>query len=151
MGALALPTYGAVYLDANSIIYTIEGVEPYLTTLDPLWDAVQARMLTVATSDLSLLEVLVGPIKTGDRKLEADFRNLLQGSQGVQLLPITHAVLARAASLRATLNIKTPDAIHAATALLAGCALCVTNDRAFKGVPDLPVAVLSDVIASPDL
>lgn len=74
MGALALPEHGAVYLDANSIIYTIEGVEPYVTALDPLWDAVQARTLTVATSDLSLLEVLVGPIKTNDRGLEADFR-----------------------------------------------------------------------------
>ena len=148
MGALALPAYGTVYVDANSIIYTIEGVEPYLTTLDPLWDAVQAGTLTVATSDLSLLEVLIGPMKTGDKGLEAGFRNLLQGTQGVQLLPINHVVLERAASLRATVNIKTPDAIHAATALIAGCALFVTNDRAFQNVPGRAVAVLSEVIAA---
>jgi len=149
VGAIALPESGAVYLDANSIIYTIEGVEPYLTALDPLWDAVQARALTIATSDLTLLEVLVGPIKKGDKSLERDFRALLQGSQGVRLIPISHAILERAAALRATMNIKTPDAIHAATSLAVGCAVFVTNDLAFKKVPGLSVAVLSDVIASP--
>ena len=148
MGALALPEYGVVYLDANSIIYTIESVEPYLTALNPLWDAVQAGPLTVATSDLTLLEVLVGPLKRGDKGLETDYRALLQRSQGVQLIPISHAVLEHAANLRATTSLKTPDAIHAATALITGCALFVTNDGAFKKVPGLPVAVLSETIAS---
>jgi len=145
---LTLPEYGVVYLDANSIIYTIEGIEPYLTALDLLWDAVQARTLTVITSDLTLLEVLVGPLKKGDQELEADYHALLQHSQGVQLNPISHEVLEHAASLRATAGLKTPDAIHAATALIAHCGLFVTNDSAFKRVPGLPAAVLSEVIAS---
>ena len=149
MGALALPSQGIVYLDANSIIYTVELVEPYRRTLLPLWEAARAGVFSVATSDLTLLEALVKPLKIGDKELEADFRALLQGARDVRLLPISHAVLERAASLRATLNIKTPDAIHAATALIAGCALFITNDRTFKGIPDLPVAVLSEVITSP--
>lgn len=148
MGALALPTHGIVYIDANSIIYTVEKVEPYRTALVPLWDAIQARVLTASTSDLSLLEVLVGPVKKGDIKLEADFRALLKGSRGVRLVPITHDVLERAVILRASTNLKTPDAIHAATALIAGCALFVTNDAPFKRVPGLTVAVLSEVIAA---
>ena len=45
--------------------------------------------------------------------------------------------------------LKTPDAIHAATALLAGCALFVTNDRGFKRVPGLRLAVLDDVLVAP--
>jgi len=55
-----------------------------------------------------------------------------------------------AADLRATTRLKTPDAIHAATALDAGCALFVTNDPAFRRVPRLNVAVLSEVAATPD-
>jgi predicted nucleic acid-binding protein len=50
--------------------------------------------------------------------------------------------------LRANHNLKTPDAIHAATALAAGCVLFVTNDAGFRCVPGLPVAVLSEVAAS---
>jgi predicted nucleic acid-binding protein len=41
-------------------------------------------------------------------------------------------------------KLKTPDAIHAATALLAGCALFVTNDPAFKRIAGLPVGLLSE-------
>lgn len=37
MGSLSLPSSGSVYLDANSVIYSVEGVEPYRTLLEPLW------------------------------------------------------------------------------------------------------------------
>jgi predicted nucleic acid-binding protein len=59
-------------------------------------------------------------------------------------------VLREAARLRATIaGLRAPDAIHAATALLSGCALFVTNDAGFKRVPGLPLVVLDDVIAAP--
>ena len=41
---------------------------------------------------------------------------------------------------------KTPDAIHAATALRADCALFITNDTDFRRVEDLPVVVLDDLL-----
>jgi predicted nucleic acid-binding protein len=44
--------------------------------------------------------------------------------------------------------LKTPDAIHAATALACGSAMFVTNDGGFRKVPQLPVVVLSEVAAS---
>jgi predicted nucleic acid-binding protein len=43
-------------------------------------------------------------------------------------------VLIEAARLRANVNIKLPDAIHAATALLTQCSTFVTNDRRFQNV-----------------
>ncbi|MGH2593274.1 MAG: type II toxin-antitoxin system VapC family toxin [Anaerolineae bacterium] len=75
------------------------------------------------------------------------FRSLLLGSREVQLIPIAKTILERAASLRATADLKTPDAIHAATALSQGCALFVTNDPAFRRVLGLPAAVLSELAA----
>lgn len=146
MGGLALPEEGIVYLDANSIIYSVERIEPYRSVLQPLWEAAKAGRIKIATSDLTLLEVLVVPLRTGNRILEAGFRALLQHSSDVQLIAITHEVLTHAASLRANMNIKTPDAIHAATALLAGCVLFVTNDGAFRRVPGLPVTLLSEAL-----
>lgn len=43
-------------------------------------------------------------------------------------------------------NLKTPDALHAATALQAGCALFVTNDVGFRQVASLPLVVLDDLL-----
>jgi predicted nucleic acid-binding protein len=45
----------------------------------------------------------------------------------MRLLPITRPILLEAARLRAATKLKTPDAIHAATAMDAGCALFVTT------------------------
>jgi predicted nucleic acid-binding protein len=71
---------------------------------------------------------------------------LLQRSPDVSMIAITQDVLERAANLRATVGLKTPDAIHAATALVAGCALLVTNDPAFRRVAGLPVGLLSEAL-----
>ena len=61
------------------------------------------------------------------------------------MMPITQPVLEEAANLRATLNLRTPDAIHAATGLLNQCVLFVTNDSDFRRISNLSVAVLSEM------
>lgn len=82
--------------------------------------------------------------------LEAGYRNLLTGASDVRLAPITEAVLERAAEIRATTNLKTPDAIHAATALVEGRAVFITNDPAFRRTsalsPGMTIVVLDDLI-----
>ena len=145
-----LPASGTIYLDTNSIIYTVEHIEPYRTALQPIWQAAQAGRISITTSDLTLLEVLVRPLKTGNKVLEAGFRALLLHSPEVRLITITHAILERAADLRSTANLKTPDAIHAATALLSGSGLFITNDTFFQRLPGLPVLLLSDIIPPDD-
>jgi predicted nucleic acid-binding protein len=90
------------------------------------------------------LETLVKPVQSSDKLLEAAFRELLTDSQEVQLVPITLPVLEQAIHLRATTRLKTPDAIHAATALQHGCELLVTNDPVFRRVIGLSVVVLKE-------
>lgn len=147
MGTLTLPTNGIVYLDANAIIYTVERIEPYATLLQPLWDAAGPGAFGLASSEITLLEVLVKPFKLGNTQLEGEFRTLLQSATDVLLLPISRPILEQAARLRAATNLKTPDAIHAATSLIQGCALFVTNDAAFRRVSGLPVTILSELAA----
>lgn len=49
--------------------------------------------------------------------------------------------------LRATPpGLRTPDAIHASTAIKSACALFLTNDPAFRRVPNLTVTFLSDLL-----
>jgi predicted nucleic acid-binding protein len=147
VGPLIVPTGASIYIDANVLIYSVERVQPYVQTLDPFWQDVSAQQAQVLTSQLTALEALVGPLKAGDTALEKLFRQALFSSPDLRLVPVSLPVLERAAHLRATLpSLKTPDAIHAATALIEGCVLLLTNDPGFRQVPDLNATVLSDLL-----
>jgi len=148
VGTLTLPTSGTVYLDTNSFIYSIERIDPYRAVLDILWQAVSNGQFTVVTSELTLLEVLIKPLKEGDVTTATMFRTVLRHSPDVQMLPITLTVLEEAAKLRTTMNLKTPDAIHAATALVNDCILFVTNDSTFRRLSALTVIVLNEITLS---
>jgi predicted nucleic acid-binding protein len=149
VGQLTLPASGVVYVDTSAIIYRVERIEPYLTASLPLWDALDAGTQSVATSELTLLEVLVKPLRNGNFPLATLYRNVLVGTSGLTCMPVCRAVLESAASLRAAHSLKTPDAIHAATALHAGCVVFVTNDVGFRRVSGLNVAVLGEIAARP--
>ena len=145
MGSLSLPTSGLVYLDANPIIYTVEKHPVYGPLLQPLWQAAQVRTIEVVTSELALLETLVGPLRSGNTSLERAYEQALLGTE-MRLLPITQPILREAARLRATTKLKTPDALHAATAQHVGCVLFISNDTGFRGVPGFPLVILDDLL-----
>jgi len=146
VGPLTVPPAGFAYVDANAFVYTVERIAPYRALLDPFWRDVRASGTSVVTSEMTLLEVLVQPLRQGDVLMESAFRAVLATSPDVHMVPIARAVLERAAALRAATNLKTPDAIHAATALIEGCMLFVTNDALFRRVPGLNVTVLRDLL-----
>ena len=148
MGALTLPAAGLVYLDTMAVIYTVERYPAYWPLLEPLWLAAQAKTIEVVSSELTLMEVMIGPLKSGNTALEKAFERALLGTD-MRLLPIAQPVLWEAAHLRATTKLKTPDALHAATARQAGCALFVTNDVGFRRVATLPPLVILDDLLTP--
>jgi predicted nucleic acid-binding protein len=93
------------------------------------------------------METLVLPLKNADTFLLDAYEQLLL-SGGMRLIPISQLILRQAANIRATTNLKTPDAIHAATALSVSCNQFVTNDKAFRNISSLPVVILSEILAS---
>jgi predicted nucleic acid-binding protein len=138
-----------VYLDAQVLIYSVEAHPVYAPVLAPLWAAVAAGQVGVMTSQLAVLEYLVLPLRSGNAALVARYDQFVQ-TVGVRFAPVTEAILRSAAQLRATIpRLKTPDAIHAATAAAHGAALFLTNDLGFKNIPGLNVELLDDVLARP--
>jgi predicted nucleic acid-binding protein len=145
VGTLTVPTAGLVYLDANPVIYSVEKHPVYWPLLQPLWHAAKGSTVELVSSDLVLMEVLVGPLKTGNTQLAHAYEQLFHQAQ-TRLLPITQPILREAARLRGITKLKTPDALHAATASEAGCILFVTNDTGFRGVVSLPLVILDDLL-----
>ena len=146
MGPLTLPTHGPFYLDANGFIYSVERVEPYRTLLEPMWQQARAEEFDVASSDITVLETLVKPLREGDEVVEMLLRSMFDAHE-VSLIPATRELWEDAARIRADTGLKTPDALHAATALSAGCTLFITNDTDFRRVEGLPIVVLDDLLA----
>jgi len=145
MGKLSLPQSGSVYLDANCFIYSVEKIEAYYQLLKPVWIAAKAKQFEIISSELSLLETLIKPLRENDTILENLFRALFN-SHEVHLIPTTIAIWEQAANIRANNRLKTPDAIHAATAIANDCTLFITNDIGFRRVSNLPVIILGDYI-----
>jgi predicted nucleic acid-binding protein len=135
-----------VYLDANSIIYSVEKHTTYWPLIQPVWLAAKGKTIEIVSSELTLMETLIGPLKKGDAALAVTYEQLFQQEQ-TRLLPITQSILRDAAQLRATTKLKTPDAIHTATALQVGCALLVTNDAGFRSIAGLSVVILNDLLS----
>jgi predicted nucleic acid-binding protein len=133
-----------VDVDTAPVIYTVEKHMPYLAMLWPLWES--ANRLSIVTSELAAMECLVKPIRMGDAAIRTEWESFLF-AEGLDLLPIGIATLLRAAEIRAGTGLKTPDAIHAATALEAGCTLFITNDSHFRRVPGLNAIVLEDLLS----
>ena len=97
------------------------------------------------SSPLIVIEALVKPLRDGNTEIESQYRELF-ASNAVRLLDASYQVFEDAASIRAETGLKTPDAIHAATAIRAECTLFVTNDTDFRRVQELPIVVLDDLL-----
>ncbi|MDE2745025.1 MAG: PIN domain-containing protein [Chloroflexota bacterium] len=145
MESLILPHGGSIYLDTSAIIYSVEQHEPCFSLLAPAWQRAEHGQFVIVCSELVLAEALVQPIRRGNRSLEELMRNVLSAPE-VHLAPTTRQLWEDAARLRANTGLMTPDALHAATALHADCALFVTNDSDFRRVEGLPVVILGDLL-----
>jgi predicted nucleic acid-binding protein len=99
------------------------------------------------TSVLTLLEVLVEPIRSGRLDLASQYRQVLESSRGIRLLPVLGDTCEVSARLRAKYDwIRTPDAIQVATALQNGAEMIVANDDRWKRLTEIRAVILSDYL-----
>jgi predicted nucleic acid-binding protein len=130
-----------LYLDANSIIYSVEGLPEFRDATLEWIDRAEASG-TVVTSRLARLECRVKPLRDGDAELLARFDGFFARA-GLELIEVAADVLERATELRARHGFRTPDAIHLATALEANADVFLTGDRTLARCPGLDVQVLA--------
>jgi uncharacterized protein len=113
------------YLDAVFVIYLVEqnptfapAVENWLVT----------NPCDIVVSELTRMECLVVPVRNGDAALIAEFEDFFQ-TRAAEVVALSRSVLDRVVHIRAHSKFKTPDAIHFACAVEAGCDVFVTNDH----------------------
>ena len=90
-------------------------------------------------------EVLTLPKRVGNRSLEREYSELLLNSRNFSLVDVNPEIAENAAELRARYNLRTPDALQIASAIVTGCQAFITNDTVFKRVNELSILVLSEL------
>lgn len=94
----------------------------------------------IITSQLTYSEVLTAPISTNSTRLLEKYEDFLLGSNAIASLEIDLEVLRRTSYIRAlNKKLKTPDAIHVATALKNSCDFFITNDERIQIPNNLPL------------
>jgi predicted nucleic acid-binding protein len=133
-----------VYLDTCCVIYLLEDVPGFSAAMRAHLASNPDAILCV--SPLVRLEVLIKPLADGNQTLANDYQDFLAAQQW---LTIGDAEFARAAELRATYRLKTPDALHLATANRYACAEFWTNDDRLKqAAADLSVNIFPQSASS---
>lgn len=106
-----------IYLDASAIIYALESAAPFRDlVISRIAQAESTPDRGVVTSRLSRLECRVKPLREGNADGLAK-SELFFTRKSVAVAEITPAVIERATELRARYGLRTPDAIHVATAI----------------------------------
>jgi len=134
-----------VGLDTGPLIYYIEEHPGFLAKVRPFFEAAERGEFRIVTSFVTLIEVLVHPLREGRPELAQEYRNILLHSPALTAIPLDEGIAEEAARLRARHNLRTPDAIQLATAIRAGASWFLTNDAELANLPEIYVVVLKQL------
>ena len=121
-----------VYLDANFIIRLVESEDDNVLSVV---ERASAGVLILFTRELTLAEVLVGPMRGNETGLTREYKDLFADTELLEVRAVDRKILTASAWLRATLANKLPDSIHVATALSEACGVFLSSDRRIR-LPD---------------
>jgi predicted nucleic acid-binding protein len=144
------PAAGSVVLvDASALVYLVEGGDgnPRRAAVARFFEAAARGELGLLVSAVAWAELLEGPLRSGDAGLAARCRALLADSSRIKVEPVDVAIAEEAALLRARRGLGLADCIHIATARVLGADAALTNDEAWRRVPECPPVLLVDELA----
>jgi len=146
MGLIDEISGSKICIDTAPFVYFIENNPKYFAMLEPLFSEIDAEKTNAVTSTITLLEVMVLPLKNNDKALADKYRDILLNSAGLTTHEVSHDMAGMAARLRAKYSIRTPDAIQIATGIILEADAFLTNDINFKKVNDIKVFILDDFL-----
>ncbi len=131
--------YRRIGIDTNVLIYYIEEHPFFLGKIEPLIDRIVRGEAVGITSYVTLLELLVKPLKEKRFDLVEQYKTIL--TSRLEMVPLDETVSLKAAELRAKYGIRTPDAIQMASVISKNGDVFVTNDERLDKIDEIKVLV----------
>lgn len=141
----AIASAQRIYIDANIIIYFMEGDDEKQEKAAALFEFAATSDITVITSEIARAECLYGVYKAGKEALVDAYNRLFDDAGLFQFVPVELEICEAAAMTGAQNRLKLIDAIHFASAIEVKCDVFVTNDKGIRSGRRLRVVQLSEL------
>jgi predicted nucleic acid-binding protein len=129
----------------SSLIYYIEENSYFAKPLNELFMAGEKKECHFVSSIITLIEVLVLPMREKRDDIIKKYEMILTHSSSMEMVDINVKIAKTTARLRADYSLKTPDAIQIATALHCSADYFLTNDKRLKSIKEINIILLEDL------
>lgn len=133
-----------IALDTVIFVYFLEKNPQYYTLTKDLFYRIERGDISANISNLVFAELLVPAYRYSKKKQAEKIIHLLTSFPNLKISRVSNAISMEAARLRAVYNLRTPDAIHTATALINKADSLITNNKGLKKVSPIIDIIMCD-------
>lgn len=133
-----------IYLDTNIFI---AAVEAFNRVALELFRMAERGLVFLLTSEVTRGELLVKPMMHKNDALVARYEALFDDDQAVNALNVDAEIIKKAAELSAKQGLELLDAVHCASAEVAGCRYIISEDRDLRTYSTVDVLSLGELEA----
>ena len=130
-----------IYLDANVVIRLVEGDSVTRAPLEARLKPFLGVAGSLSTSRLTRLECRTKPLQANDLATLSSYELFFSGME-LKVVELDPMVVEVATEVRARYGLRTPDALHLASAVAARSTLFLTGDQSFTKCREIPVEIL---------
>ena len=134
----------SVFIDTAPLVYLLEGAKALREPAEKQLAAWLDGGATLHSSTLTLMELLVKPIRDDHPALTQKYQSLFAHLLSAPPWQLDGAGAVLAARYRAVYHIRTIDAAQLACAVVNGCNHFYTNDRDLRRVTDIRVVCVGE-------
>ncbi|MEW6610074.1 MAG: type II toxin-antitoxin system VapC family toxin [Patescibacteria group bacterium] len=129
-------------IDSSVLIYLWEKNPEFLTSARRILQTIERGDYCGVFSIIGIIEIFTGVKSQNRYDLVPIYRNLIKNFPNLIVAGITERVVDISSDLRAMYKLRTPDAIHIATAIDFGADEFITNDDALRKIKEIKITLL---------
>ena len=143
-----LRRFPKIGLDSSVLVYHLEDLRPYSELTELVIHSVATGASTGILSTITLTELLVKPFAEKRLDRVTALETFVSTFPNLVCVPPGMGIAREGARLRTDYNLRTPDALIAATALAEGASALVTNDARLRraSAEGIEIVVLDDYL-----